>query len=87
VQRQMLASSRLVEVSTRADQLLQLTAMGQEALQYLANGQQAPAGWKAKQVQILEASKKPSALVRFTFLPSLNDLVQAASEGAVSGGE
>jgi hexosaminidase len=87
VQRQMLASSRLVEVSTRADQLLQLTAMGQEALQYLANGQPAPAGWKAKQVQILDDSKKPSALVRFTFLPSLNDLVQAASEGAVHGGE
>jgi len=87
VQRQMLASPRLEEVSTRADQLLQLTAMGQAALQYLANGQQATAGWKASQVQILGDTKKPSALVRFTFLPSLNDLVQAVSEGAVPGGE
>jgi hexosaminidase len=87
VQRQMQASPRLAEVSMRADQLLQLTAMGQAALQYLANGQQATAGWKAKQVQILGDTKKPSALVRFTFLPSLNDLVQAVSEGAVPGGE
>jgi hexosaminidase len=87
VQRQMQASPRLAEVSMRADQLLQLTDMGQAALQYLANGQQATAGWKAKQVQILGDTKKPSALVRFTFLPSLNDLVQAVSEGAVPGGE
>jgi hypothetical protein len=38
-------------------------------------------------MQILEDTKKPSALVRFTFLPSLNDLVQAVPEGAVPGGE
>jgi hexosaminidase len=87
VQRQMLVSPRLAEVSTRAGQLLQLTAVGQESLQYLANGQQAPAGWKAKQVQLLEDTKKPSALVRFTFLPSLQDLVQAVPEGAVPRGQ
>jgi hexosaminidase len=87
VQRLMLVSPRLAEVSTRAGQLLQLTAVGQESLQYLANGQQAPAGWKAKQVKILEDTKKPSALVRFTFLPSLQDLVQAVPEGAVPRGQ
>ena len=77
VQKQMLASPRLAEVSTRADQLVQLTSMGQEALQYLGSGQQAPAGWKAKQMQVLDEAKKPSALVRFVFLAPLNDLIKA----------
>jgi hexosaminidase len=77
---QMLASPRLAEVSTRADQLLQLTAMGQQALRYLGNGQKAPAGWKAKQIETLDEIRKPSALVRFTFLPGMSELVKAVSE-------
>lgn len=81
MQKQMLASPRLAEVSTRADQLMQLTAMGREALQYLANSKHAPAGWKAKQMQTLDNGEKPSALVRFVFLPSLSDLVKAVPGG------
>jgi hexosaminidase len=77
VQKQMLTSPRLGEVSTRADQLLQLTAMGQQALDYLANDTTAPAGWKTQQVQALDKAKKPDALVRFTILPALGDLVNA----------
>lgn len=80
VRQQMAASPRLSAVSARADQLLQLTAMGQQALQYLASKQKAPAGWKAQQTETLNDAKKPSALVRFTLLPALNDLVNAVEE-------
>jgi hexosaminidase len=83
VQKQMLASPRLAEMSPRADQLLQLTRLSQEALQYLSSGQQAPTGWKSKQMQVLDEAKKPSALVRFTFLPCLNELVEAVPEGEI----
>jgi len=78
--KQMLSSPRLIEVTTRADQLLQLTAMGQQALQYLASGQKAPAGWKAKQLATLDEIRKPSALVRFVFLPTMGDIVKAVPE-------
>jgi hypothetical protein len=80
VQQQILASPRLAEVSTRASQLLELTAIGQQALEYLGNGQKATAGWKMKQNQTLDEIKKPSALVRFTILPAMSDLVQAIDE-------
>jgi hexosaminidase len=80
VRQQMLVSPRIAEVSTRADQLLQLTAMGQQALEYLASGQKAPAGWKAAQIETLNEVRKPSALVRFTLLPAMSDLIKAVSE-------
>jgi hexosaminidase len=76
---QMLASPRLAAVSVCADQLLQLTTMGREALPYLANGQKAPAAWTHKQLESLEEIKKPSALVRFTFVSAMGDLVKAVS--------
>ncbi len=78
--RQMLASPRLTEVSTRADQLQQLTAMGQQTLQCLSGVQKAPSGWKAKQMETLDEVGKPSALVRFVFLPEMSDLVKAVPE-------
>jgi hexosaminidase len=67
-------------MSTRADQLLQLADMGQQALRYLADGQKAPAGWKTKQTTALDEASKPSALVHFVFLPAMTDLVNAVSE-------
>lgn len=79
---QMLASPRLTEVSVRADQLLQLTAMGQEALQYLANGQTAPTAWTQKQIETLDEIEKPSALVRFTFVPAMRHLVETVSNAS-----
>jgi hexosaminidase len=54
--------------------------MGQQALQYLASGQKAPADWKAKQINILDEARKPAALVRFVFLPKMADLVKAVAE-------
>jgi hexosaminidase len=79
VRQQMQTSPRLAELSVRADQLLLLTAMGQQALQYLANQQKAPATWTQQQTNTLKEIKQPSALVRFTLLPAMNDLVTAAS--------
>jgi hexosaminidase len=80
VRQQLLTSPRLADVSTRADQLLELTAMGHEALRYLTSGQKAPAGWKRKQMQTLDEVKKPSAMVRFTFSSAMSDLVNAVAE-------
>jgi hexosaminidase len=79
-QQQMTASPRLAEVSLRASQLLELTVMGQEALQYVAGGRKATADWKGKQNQILGEIRKPSALVRFNILPAISELVQAVPE-------
>ena len=75
--KQLEASPRLKEVTTRVDQAAQLAAMGQEALQYLGTGQKAPADWKAKQAAGMEEMKKPSALVRFTILSGVANLVKA----------
>jgi hexosaminidase len=81
VRKQMLlASPRLARASSRVDQLLQLTAMGQEALQYTARTQKAPADWRSAQMGLLQQAQQPDALVRFTFLPSLKDLIQAVPE-------
>ncbi len=80
VRKQMVASPRLAEVSTRADQLLQLTAMGQQALQYIAGEQKVPANWEANQIRTLDEVGKPSALVRFVFLRGITDLVKAVPE-------
>jgi hexosaminidase len=77
VRQQMRTSPRLAEVSTSADQLAQLTAMGQQALECLGSGQKAPADWKAKQLLTLDEAAHPSALVRFVFLPGLTELVKA----------
>jgi len=79
-QQQIAASPRLAEVQLRASQLSALTAMGQQAMLYLAEGRKAEAGWKGKQNQILEEIRKPSALVRFNILAGMSDLVQAVSE-------
>jgi hexosaminidase len=80
VRKQMLRSPRLAQASSRADQLLQLTTMGQEALQYTARTQKAPAGWRSAQMGLLQQALQPDALVRFTFLPSLKELIQAVPE-------
>jgi hexosaminidase len=80
VRQQMVTSPRLAELSTRAGQLLQLAAMGQHALQYLANGERAPADWKAEQIETLDEVSKPSALVRFNFLTAMTELVKAVAE-------
>jgi hexosaminidase len=80
VQQQMRTSPRLADVSQRAEQLSQLSAVGQEAMRILAAGGKAPTGWKAKQTQALDEEKKPGGLVRFTFFPAMEDMVKAVPE-------
>ncbi len=71
------ASPRLHEATTRADQVAQFAEIGQQALQYLGTDQKPPTDWKAKQAAAIDQMKKPSALVRFTILPTLTNLVNA----------
>ena len=73
-------SPKLADIATRADQLQGLINAGQQALGYLAAGKKAPAGWKASNLALIEAAKKPSAIVRFTFIDPLGDLVNAVQE-------
>lgn len=73
----MQASPRLALIRPRAEQLAELSAIGTEALKYVQNGG-APAGWKAASLEKIATAKKPSGLVRFHFLDSLTELVNAA---------
>jgi len=72
-------SPRLSDIGLRARQLGELGAVGLQALDYLRAGTAPPDGWKAAQMAVLADAAKDSALVRFTFLPSLQRLVEAAA--------
>jgi hexosaminidase len=74
----MTASPRTSDAAPRARQLGQLGQAGLDALQYL-NGKPASTGWKDAQTQLITDAAKPVALTRFTFLPSLQKLVEAAA--------
>ncbi len=80
IRQQMLTSPRLQAISTRADQLPGLTLAGIEATLYLSSNTPAPRGWKSKNLTLIEAAQKPDAIVRFTFLQPLTDLVNATPE-------
>ena len=72
-------SPRLSDIGPRAQQLGALGQAGLEALDYLRTGTTPSEAWKAAQLALLAEAEKPSALVRFTFLPSLRRLVEAAA--------
>lgn len=77
VQAMMAEAPRLRPMQTRAGQLSGLSATALEALEYVQSGKQASATWKSHaQKQIAEA-KQPSAIVRFVFLPALEQMVAA----------
>ncbi len=80
VRQQMLASPRLQAIQPRIDQLPALTLAGIEATLYLSSNAPASTGWKARNLALLEAAKKPGAIVRFTFLEPLTDLINATPE-------
>jgi hexosaminidase len=69
------SSPQLVEALPRAQQLAEMGAMGLEALSYLSSGVQAPQGWKAKKLALLDEAQRPVALTRFTILPAMRALV------------
>ena len=80
VENQMQQSPRLAELRPRAEQLPDLTKTALEAIQFLSSGTKAPAGWKASKLAQLDDARKPSAIVRFTFIDALTSLVNAVQE-------
>ena len=70
----------LAQAESRAQQLTELGAAGMEAISYLSSGLPAPAGWKAGKLAVLDEADKPQALVRFTVVKPLRDLVSAVPE-------
>jgi hexosaminidase len=80
IEARLAASPLLAQAQLRAQQLPQLATAGVEALTYLSKGTKAPTGWKQRNLALIEAAKKPQALVRFTFLPPLEELVNAVPE-------
>jgi hexosaminidase len=68
---------RLQTMQLRAEQLEDLARIGQQAVRYLSSGAQPPDGWKTASLARIEDAKKPSAIVRFQFLPALTQLVNA----------
>ena len=67
----------LAPAESRAQQLTELGAVGLEAVSYLSSGLTAPTNWKVQQLALLDDAEKPQALVRFTVIKPLRDLVNA----------
>jgi hexosaminidase len=80
VEQQMTRSPLLAVGRPRVEQLPELSHIGEQALTYLSGGGKAPAGWKQPRLDQIEAARKQQALVRFTFLDQLRDLVNAVQE-------
>ncbi len=73
-------SPRLSDVGVRAQQLGSLSGLVIEAVSYIEAGVKAPAGWRDRATAAIAEAEKPSALVRFVFLPSLKELVAQAGD-------
>jgi hexosaminidase len=80
IKTQLATSPLLALAEPRAQQLSGLATAGVEALNYLSKGTKAPIGWKQRNLALIESAKKPQALVRFTFLSPLEELVNAVTE-------
>lgn len=78
-------SVRLSDIAGRAQQLGNLARVGLEALSYMDARTQPASGWAEGQMAVIADAEKPSALVRFVFLPELRKLVDAA--GKTGAGE
>jgi hexosaminidase len=81
--RLMAGSPTLALAEPRAQQLTTLGATGLEAVSYLSSGVPAVVGWKAQQLALLDEAEKPQALVRFTVIKPLRDLVSAVPEAPI----
>jgi hexosaminidase len=76
----MAGSPTLALAESRAQQLTELGTTGIEAISYLSSGLPAAGGWKAQKLAVLDEAEKPQALVRFTVIKPLRDLVNAVPE-------
>jgi hexosaminidase len=75
-------SVRLSDIEGRAQQLGDLARVGLEALEYMDAHTQPPAAWQDSRTALISDAEKPSALVRFVFLPELRKLVEAAAKAS-----
>ena len=73
-------SPRMPGALVRVGQLERLSKVGTEALGYLRSGGKPSRAWSDQQLQLVSEAEKPAALVRFTFLPSLRKLIEAAGK-------
>ena len=80
VESEMAVSPLLAEARPRAQQLPELGFAGLEAMTYLTSGNKAPADWKQSELAVIDAAETQQALVHFTFLPALRQLVNAVQE-------
>jgi hypothetical protein len=58
-----------------------LAQIGLESIAFLEARSAVSAGWKDSQLAVIADAEKPSALVRFVFLPDLRRLVEAVAAG------
>ena len=75
-------SIRLSDIEPRARQLGELARIGEEALSYIDAHIPPPGEWHDARAAVLSDAEKPSALVRFVFLPDLRRLLDAAGKAA-----
>jgi hexosaminidase len=80
IEKQLASRPMLAVALPRAQQLGPLALAGIEALNYLSKGTRAPKGWKQRNLELIQAAKKPEAIVRFTFISPLEELVTAVEE-------
>jgi hexosaminidase len=76
----MSASPQLAEVAGRARQLTELGTAGLEAVSYLSSRLTAASGWKTEKLALMDEAEKPEALVRFTVVKPLRDLINAVPD-------
>lgn len=79
-------SSRLSDAGIRAHQLGQLAQTGLQALACIDTHTTPPDGWQDGALQTIADAQKPAALVRFVFLPSLEELVKSVAPAATTHG-
>lgn len=69
---------RLRHVTVRAQQMVELGNIGEQALGYLTKHEAAPSGWASNALAQIDQAKKPNGtMVSFVVLEPLRDLVQA----------
>ncbi|HKQ51616.1 MAG TPA: family 20 glycosylhydrolase [Pyrinomonadaceae bacterium] len=73
-------SPALHEARPLAKDLSDLGTIGLEALSYLSRGVAPPDEWRDARLAVIENAAKPKAAVEFAIIPSLRQLVIAASE-------
>jgi hexosaminidase len=75
---------RLNDIDPLAIELTELGALGNEALAFIESRTPAPQSWVQNATAVMAQAEKGSALVRFTFLPSLAKLTAAAASPPTS---